>query len=856
MSATVDAAASELAAAVGPAAAASRQAGDADHRRIFLSLAPAEPQEWRLAVGAVVLLGLAFTLAAPFARTKLPAIPAFIPIYQSALVVGDFVTAILLFGQFAILRSRALLALASGYLFTALIAIVYALTFPGLFSPAGLLGAGPPSTAWLYMFWHGGFPLSVIAYALLKRHDGAGDAMRRPARAIIPWTVIAILGAMIGLTALATSGASALPAIMDGSRSLPAAIDIAASVWALGLLALAVLWIRRPHCVLDVWLMVVMCAWLFDVGLSAVLIGGRFDLGYYAGRVYGLLAASFVLAVMLIETTKLHGRLAVAAARLADHAGTLESRVRERTAELARSNEAAQRNHALLAAIFRSSPVGLYLLDADGKVVMWNPSAERIFGFTEVEALGRIPPFVDADKVNEFRENFARMSADESPDGIELRRRRKDGALIDINLAWASLRDDQRAFRGIIHAVTDVTERRQVEEQLRQAQKMEAVGQLTGGVAHDFNNLLGVVVGNLDLLQERLEGDAESAELLDEALGAALRGADVTRQLLAFSRRQPLQPKIVGPNETITRMSKLLSRAIGEQIEVRLNLPDGIWPVHIDPAQLESAILNLAVNARDAMPSGGTLMIETANLSLDAEEAEAHVERSAGAYVMIAVSDSGTGMPPEIVQRVFEPFFSTKAVGKGTGLGLSMVHGFVKQSGGNAKIYSEPGTGTTIRLYLPRAAGASTQPDAAPMTAVPSRGGEKILIVEDNAAMRRLALRQLRELGYETLDAGTGPEALAKLDSDRTIDLLFTDIVMPGGIDGRELAHRATAMRPELKVLFTSGFTAAAASAAIAAELTDRLISKPYRKVDLAWRIRAILDGTGGGDSMEVAPRA
>jgi CheY-like chemotaxis protein len=288
-------------------------------------------------------------------------------------------------------------------------------------------------------------------------------------------------------------------------------------------------------------------------------------------------------------------------------------------------------------------------------------------------------------------------------------------------------------------------------------------------------------------------------------------------------------------------MSKLVSRAIGEQIKVRLELPEDAWPVVIDPAQLESALLNLAVNARDAMPQGGSLTIETTNFTFDKDEAQTHVEGAAGDYVMVAVSDTGTGMPPEVIKRVFEPFFSTKGAGKGTGLGLSMVYGFVKQSGGNAKIYSEVGAGTTIRLYLPRAAVDARPEDAAPPTVAVSRGGERVLVVEDNDALLRLALRQLRDLGYEVIEARNGVAALAIVESDTKIDLLFTDIVMPGGVDGRELAKRAASLRPGLKILFTSGFTAAA-GAEVAAELADRLISKPFRKSELALRIRTVLD--------------
>jgi PAS domain S-box-containing protein len=863
MSITAEATVPDRHASVGPTTAG--HGTETDHRRVFLSLAPAEPYEWRLAVGAVILLGLGFALAAPFARMRLPAVPAFIPIYQSAVVVGDFVTAIMLFGQFAILRSRALLALASGYLFTALIAVVFALTFPGLFSATGLLGADQQSTAWLYMFWHGGFPLAALAYGLLKRSDGASGVMRRPARAIIPWAVVAVLGVVIGLTALATSGSSALPALMDGSRSMGMLTVVAVSVWALGLLALVVLWVGRPHCVLDIWLMVVMCAWLFDVGLSAILIGGRFDLGYYAGRIYGLLAASFVLAVMLLETTKLYGRLAVAATRLSDYAGTLEARVRERTLELERANAEERRAHRdalenarkLEAArstnerIFETSLDLILVTDRKGRFEQVSPSAMAILGYSPEELIGRgAAEILYPDDLEATRVEMRQARRGRHMRNFETRYVHKSGRIV--TLAWTgvwSAPERQYFFTG-----RDMTERIAAEEQLHQAQKMEAVGQLTGGVAHDFNNLLGVVVGNLDLLRERLAEDADSAELLEEALGAALRGADVTRQLLAFSRRQPLQPKLVEPNETVSGMSKLLSRAIGEQIQVRLHLPEkAVWSVLIDPAQLESAILNLAVNARDAMPNGGTLTIETANLSFDAQEADAHVECSAGDYVMIAVSDTGSGMPPEIVARVFEPFFSTKGVGKGTGLGLSMVYGFVKQSGGNAKIYSEVGIGTTIRLYLPRAAAEAKPQYVAPPTAVPSRGGETILVVEDNEAMRRLALRQLRELGYETLDASNASEALVTLASDRMIDLLFTDIVMPGGMDGHELARRAREMRPDIKILFTSGFTAAAASATIAVELADRLISKPFRKTELASRIRLIIDSPAADSDREVA---
>ncbi|HUA50892.1 MAG TPA: MASE4 domain-containing protein [Candidatus Sulfotelmatobacter sp.] len=842
----IDAARDRPPAAVDPAPSRDASGGQI----VFLSTAPAGRFEWRLAAVVVGLSLLVFAAAAPFARVPWRPVPAFIPIYQSALTVSDLVTAVLLYGQVSILRSRGLLILASGYLFTALMAVVHTLSFPGLFAPAGLLGADVQTTAWIYMFWHAGFPLAVIGHSLLGGRRGAAENFRMSPGFAIPGAVLAVLSLAGALTWLATAGDAVLPAIMVGNRQSSAMTGVVATVWALSPIGLVVLWRRRGYTVLDVWLMVVLAVWTFDVALSAALDAGRFDLGFYVGRIYGLLAASFVLAVMLLENTRLYGRLATAAA-------TLERRVRARTLELEHSNaeERRARQDAVEAMrqlekaqvmnqrIFETSVDLILVTNRHGMFLQVSPSVTPILGYQPGELVGRSAVEVlFPDDLENTRAEMRQARQGRLIRHFDCRYIHKSGRAVP--LTWTGVWSDveQRYyFTG-----RDMTERIAAEEQLRQAQKMEAVGQLTGGVAHDFNNLLGIVVGNLDLLHEQLPQQAEHAELLDEALSAALRGAEVTRQLLAFSRRQPLQPKLVEPNEIVRGMTKLLARAIGEHIRVRLDLPEDAWPVLIDPAQLESALLNLAVNARDAMPNGGTLTIETANFAFDAEEAHAHVEQEAGEYVMIAVSDTGTGMSPEIIARVFEPFFSTKGVGKGTGLGLSMVYGFVKQSGGNAKIYSEPGVGTTIRLYLPRAVVAAVAAaETEPMLAV-ARGGERILVVEDNEGLRRLGRRQLRQLGYETLEAANGVDALTVLEAGEPIDLLFTDIVMPGGVDGRELARRAAALRPGLKVLFTSGFTAAA-GAELATELADRLISKPFRKAELARRVRAALDAAADG---------
>jgi len=386
-----------------------------------------------------------------------------------------------------------------------------------------------------------------------------------------------------------------------------------------------------------------------------------------------------------------------------------------------------------------------------------------------------------------------------------------------------------------------VTALRDAESRLHQAQKMDAVGQLTGGVAHDFNNLLTVIIGALDLDPQRIP--AEMRPSIEQALRAAERGAALTHRLLAFSRQQMLVTRNVDFNRLIGDMDELLRRTLGEHVEIELKLAGDLWPALADSGQVENSLLNLAINARDAMPDGGKLTIETSNVHLDDDYASNNAEVVPGDYVMMAVTDTGTGMPEDVLAHVFEPFFTTKEIGKGTGLGLSMIYGFAKQSGGHAKIYSEVGHGTTVRLYLPRLANQATVSDSTVPTAPRKGGGETILVVEDNPDVRRLVLRQLRDLGYDVIEAANGPQALQILDGGASIDLLFTDVVMPGGMTGRQLAEAAKTRRPDLKTLFTSGYTEDSILRLGKLDPGVRLLSKPYRKNELAARIREALDG-------------
>ncbi len=389
-------------------------------------------------------------------------------------------------------------------------------------------------------------------------------------------------------------------------------------------------------------------------------------------------------------------------------------------------------------------------------------------------------------------------------------------------------------------------ELKQTLQKLQHAQKMETVGNLTGGIAHDFNNLLGILIGNLDLLKAMVADNPDCEELVDEALEAGLRGKELNRRLLAFARRQSLKPEVININESLTGMTKLLRRSLGENIEIGLRCNGDIWLTKVDPNQLETAILNLGVNARDAMPQGGTLLLETRNVTVDETAAEVAGDLEPGEYVMLAVTDDGEGMAPEILQRVFDPFFTTKEVGKGTGLGLSMVNGFIKQSGGHVTIYSEVHHGTTVRLYLPRDESSPVQITKETEAAEEPRGhGQTVLVVEDNDGMRRVAVKQLNELGYKVLEAQSANGALDVLRGGKKVDLVFSDVIMPGDIDGIGLADVISREFPGVPVVLTSGFTARPFDEERwkeAGNVNNELLMKPYRREELAFAINRNLE--------------
>ena len=496
---------------------------------------------------------------------------------------------------------------------------------------------------------------------------------------------------------------------------------------------------------------------------------------------------------------------------------------------------------ASLAAIVESSTDAIIGKRLDGMIVTWNPAAERMFGYPAAEALGRhIAIIIPADRIAEEDFILDRLRRGERIEQFETIRKTKDGRLLPVILTISPMRDAKGIVVGASKLVRDMTDRNRIEAQLRQSQKMEAIGNLTGGLAHDFNNLLGIIMGNLEMLAETTDPAGESSELLTDALGAAEHGAELTRSLLAFARRQPLQPRNLKLEGLVDDTVKLLRRLLGEHIQIVTAHEPGVCTVRADPTQLSAALTNLATNARDAMPGGGQLKITTGTRRVDVDNQILNLDIPPGDYAVITISDTGSGIPPEIVSRIFEPFFTTKDRDRGTGLGLSTVFGFIKQSGGHINVYTEVGIGTSFTIYLPCISETGVARRPAETEGLALGRGETVLAVEDNGALRRTLVRQLDTMGYRVLEAGNGDEALAVMATN-AVDLLFTDVVMAGGIDGVELAHRVRARWPDTRILLTSGFPEIRADTRLPA-LDIRLLNKPYRKNDLASILRQVLD--------------
>ncbi len=503
-------------------------------------------------------------------------------------------------------------------------------------------------------------------------------------------------------------------------------------------------------------------------------------------------------------------------------------------------------NEIRLRAVTESTSDGILTVDELDRIESANKAIEDIFRYLQDELIGRpVSLLMPTLRLRRGMAGNVPGGSAETPIGHGYREhegRHNDGRPLQLETAFDEV--SIGLTRLVVGSVRNIQERKGREAELQQAQKMEVVGQMTGGVAHDFNNILTSIIGYLDLLKDSRKGHDTDTRFIEAGLRASNRAADLTRQLLAFSRKQALKPKSLDLNELLSSTASLLQRTLGEDVKLEAVRAGGLWTAVVDENQLENSILNLALNARDAMPSGGKLTIETANVRLGSDYAESREDVKPGQYVMVAVSDTGLGMPPDIATQAFEPFFTTKGPGKGSGLGLSMVYGFVKQSGGHVSIYSEVGTGTTVKLYLPRSLSGedeaqrrvSREPGFMPS------GSERILVVEDDAEVREFLGLSLRTLGYEVVSFHDGPSTLSAAEHLEKVDLILTDVVLPGGITGRDLASRLGEVWPDVPVLFSSGYSENAIVHQGRLDPDVQLLEKPFRRETLAQKVRELLD--------------
>ncbi|MBZ5719522.1 MAG: PAS domain S-box protein [Acidobacteriia bacterium] len=554
--------------------------------------------------------------------------------------------------------------------------------------------------------------------------------------------------------------------------------------------------------------------------------------------------SEFPVEISLSPVSTPQGMLVLSVIRDISDRKKIEDELRRAHEELSRrTNQQLWEYRTTLAAIIDSSQDAIIGKDLDGTITAWNKGAERIYGYTAEEMVGKsISVIVPKDHPDDIPGILQKIQRGEIVEHYEALRVTKDGRHVNISLSVSPMRDSDGKILGASAIGRDVTAHKRAEAQLRQAQKMEAVGRLAGGVAHDFNNILGIITACTELLRDRVDPKAKSTQYIENIMKAAERGANLTRQLLAFSRQQVVQPRVLDLNERLKEIVKLLRPLMGDDVEILIAPRSTTALVEVDPGQFDQIVLNLAVNARDAMPRGGKLIVETSTMEFDQAFAEQHPPMTAGKYVLLAVSDTGFGMDEATVARIFEPFFTTKEMGKGTGLGLATVYGIVRQSGGYIWVYSEPGRGTTFKTYLPCAdhkVGLLSKPEAE--TVPPKRHGTTILLVEDDEIMRDLTGQMLEEHGYTVIQAKDGNSALESIAANGRVDLMLTDVVMRG-MGGPELVRRLSPTHPGMKVVYMSGYTGELIAEHDAMQPGITLLEKPFTRAALLKAIHAVLE--------------
>jgi signal transduction histidine kinase/ActR/RegA family two-component response regulator len=795
----------------------------------------------RQALALALLIAVVTTALMPGAASLWPAIAAFLPGYQTATISCYAVVAYLLYGYYRQTGQHALLYLFGGCVYTSAILLVQFFAFPGAFVPDVRLLGGTQTPSWLWFFWHLGSTGMLFGYAAAEwRRPGHTNVHPMPAFwKCAALTALALMASVMAVTVFH----DAMPVVdIKGDFSRITSTGYAPLIQVVIVAALWMLWragrFRTP---MHAWLGVAMVALAFDNAIT--MAGGtRLSIGWYVGRINALLSAFVMLILYLKEVNRVYLNAAANAEQLSAANALLET------------------EHARMLDLFEQAPGFVAVLSGDDhRIELHNAAFQRLVG--ERVVAGRA--FRDALPELHGQGYFELLDAIRTHGQAHVGKGMKltllqtangvaDDLYIDV-LFQPKNRADGKGVRIFVQG-SDVTEQRrahlEVERQqqmletlvqertrkleetqtaLMHAQKLEAIGKLTGGVAHDFNNVLHIINGNLDLIKMVSAANAPVQQRCSSAQTAVKRGAKLSSQLLSFARKQPLQPDAVSLPAVFESIDLLLKRAVGERIEVRFELAEGVWNTLVDPQQLENVILNLALNASDAMADGGSLTISVAN-----------VTRPDGDYVHLAFRDTGKGMSDAVKARAFEPFFSTKGVGKGTGLGLSMAHGFVHQSGGQIDIESEEGVGTTIHILLPRT-DAQINGKAAPSRVDGKGGSETILVVDDEQDILDNVAAILRDFGYRVLTACSADDAVARLSGQGRIDLLFTDVIMPGVVSATELAAKARALHPDLRVLFTSGYTENAMIHNGRLDEGINLLSKPYGRAELASAVRTLL---------------
>jgi PAS domain S-box-containing protein len=783
----------------------------------------------RLTLTIICCYAIAALAVVPIAARPGPEIPGVTALFVGAVFVTELSTSFLLFVRFRESAAWSLLVLSCTYLFSALMVVPHLLTFPGaVLAGRMLIEASTQSPGWIFVLWINGYSLLALVCILLEaRWSGSRVARRHVDRAIIA-AVGMTIALVLFFAVVAILLVGHLPALIGGA-SWTALNRLLTGLALLMLGTGIVIILSAVRSALFLWLSLALTAMAFANILSE-LGGARYSLGWSFGRASWIVSACSLFLYLMWQFARQRGLL----------------REREQQLEL------------LVQGV---KDYAIFMLDPRGGVSTWNTGAQHIKGYDAEEIIGRhfSEFYTPEDRQNGLPLLALAQAEREGKFEAEGWRVRKDGTRFWASVVIDALRDDAGRLVGFAKITRDVTERRKAQELLEQArdrmfqsQKMEAVGQLTGGVAHDFNNLLTIIIGNLDTAKRHIAslsgGIADQlTRLIGNARTGAERAAALTQRLLAFSRRQPLNPQALDVNKFIAGAVDFLQRSLGETIEIEAVGSGGLWPVEADRHQLETSLLNLALNARDAMPEGGKLTIETSNAFLDEEYCRSNPEVAPGQYVLIAVTDTGSGMPQDVASRAFEPFFTTKNIGQGTGLGLSQVYGFVKQSGGHIKIYSEPGEGTTVKIYLPRLIGEARAADIEASRAVHKSLGETILVVEDDPDVRAYIVEVLRDLNYEVLQAQDTDTALDLVErTNGRIDLLLSDVVLPGA-NGRELARRIHARWPQLKVLYMTGYSRNAIVHQGRFDPGVEVIQKPVIQTELADRIRKVLDGPARG---------